>query len=329
MNCQNFESVVNDLARGRMLELAAREGGLAHADSCARCATRLAGERKLTSGLRALAQASAHESAPAHVEAALVSAFRERASKTNNSAAHGDAEREVVAPAHDGISTGTRAFGRIEAARTRRRFSGWELRAAAVVAMFAAGLVVTFFLHDESIPNEGLFVDGGTNVSTPAREGDGETSSTAQGLEPQSSPQKLSPQAVAVLEGAGGAPDDRFERAGQQSASRRLQAGQTRMTAARYGEASAASGVRPHRGARAAGESTAAEETEIATDFFPLAGASELMPTQGGHVVRVELPRTALASFGLAVNGERTSGRVKADVLLGDDGMARAIRFVR
>jgi hypothetical protein len=49
----------------------------------------------------------------------------------------------------------------------------------------------------------------------------------------------------------------------------------------------------------------------------------------GGHVVRVELPRSAMASFGLPVNFERAGGRVKADVLLGDDGIARAIRFVR
>ena len=48
-----------------------------------------------------------------------------------------------------------------------------------------------------------------------------------------------------------------------------------------------------------------------------------------GHLVRVELPRSALASFGLPVNAEATGDRVKADVLMGQDGIARAIRFVR
>jgi hypothetical protein len=47
------------------------------------------------------------------------------------------------------------------------------------------------------------------------------------------------------------------------------------------------------------------------------------------QVVRVELPRSALQSFGLPVNAERAGERVKADVLLGHDGVARAIRFVR
>jgi len=36
-----------------------------------------------------------------------------------------------------------------------------------------------------------------------------------------------------------------------------------------------------------------------------------------------------MASFGLPVNQERAESRVKADVLIGEDGLARAIRFVR
>ena len=67
---------------------------------------------------------------------------------------------------------------------------------------------------------------------------------------------------------------------------------------------------------------------EIATDFFPLMNGGQLTPGDAGHVIRVEVPRTALASFGLPVNADRAGGRVKADVLMGEDGMARAIRFV-
>jgi hypothetical protein len=49
----------------------------------------------------------------------------------------------------------------------------------------------------------------------------------------------------------------------------------------------------------------------------------------GGQLVRVELPRSAMASFGLPVNLDRANERVKADVLVGSDGQARAIRFVQ
>jgi hypothetical protein len=66
---------------------------------------------------------------------------------------------------------------------------------------------------------------------------------------------------------------------------------------------------------------------EIATDFIPVSG-SELMPLDEGLVVRVELPRSALVAFGLPMNMERADERIKADVVLGNDGLARAIRFV-
>jgi hypothetical protein len=49
----------------------------------------------------------------------------------------------------------------------------------------------------------------------------------------------------------------------------------------------------------------------------------------GAQVVRVELPRSAMVSLGLPVNMDRYGERVKADVLLGADGLAHAIRFVQ
>jgi len=69
--------------------------------------------------------------------------------------------------------------------------------------------------------------------------------------------------------------------------------------------------------------------TEIATDFIPViyGGAANL--AEGGRMVRVELPRSAMASFGLPVHMDRVNQKVKADVLLGVDGLAQAIRFVQ
>ena len=49
----------------------------------------------------------------------------------------------------------------------------------------------------------------------------------------------------------------------------------------------------------------------------------------GGQIVRVQLPRSALVNFGLPVNMDRYSEKVKADVLIGVDGLAHAIRFVQ
>jgi len=68
---------------------------------------------------------------------------------------------------------------------------------------------------------------------------------------------------------------------------------------------------------------------EIATDFIPLVQGEDLTRMEGGQVMRVEMPRSALMSYGLPMNMERANERIKADVVVGNDGLARAIRFVR
>ena len=67
---------------------------------------------------------------------------------------------------------------------------------------------------------------------------------------------------------------------------------------------------------------------EVVTEFFPLNGNS-LTTNEEMQVVRVKLPRQVLAAFGLPVNEARADERVTADVLLGADGLAHAVRFVR
>ena len=70
-------------------------------------------------------------------------------------------------------------------------------------------------------------------------------------------------------------------------------------------------------------------ESEVATRFMPIGYAGPINLQDGGQLVRVELPRSAMLSMGLPVNMDRYTERVKADVLLGSDGLARAIRFVQ
>jgi len=70
-------------------------------------------------------------------------------------------------------------------------------------------------------------------------------------------------------------------------------------------------------------------QREVATGFLPVGYARPMAFQDGGQLVRVELPRSAMASFGLPVNLARANERVKADVLVGSDGQGRAIRFVQ
>ena len=68
--------------------------------------------------------------------------------------------------------------------------------------------------------------------------------------------------------------------------------------------------------------------TEVATEFLPLPYYH--VPMNTGSTVRIQVPATALVLFGLAPNDFREwDGTVQADVLVGDDGLARAVRFVR
>jgi hypothetical protein len=68
---------------------------------------------------------------------------------------------------------------------------------------------------------------------------------------------------------------------------------------------------------------------EIATDFMPLGYLSPATFQDGGQIIRVELPRSTLVNFGLPVNMDRYHEKVKADVFIGLDGLAHAIRFVK
>ncbi|MBI2679698.1 MAG: hypothetical protein HYX25_01665 [Candidatus Solibacter usitatus] len=71
----------------------------------------------------------------------------------------------------------------------------------------------------------------------------------------------------------------------------------------------------------------AAVKREVVTDFIPVMVDPD--PFERGRLVRVKLPRSALTAFGLPVNEERLEERIQADVLIGEDGLARAIRFVK
>jgi hypothetical protein len=68
---------------------------------------------------------------------------------------------------------------------------------------------------------------------------------------------------------------------------------------------------------------------EVVTEFFALVEGERLVSLDSLQVIRVELPSSALLTVGLPVDVETPNEPVKADVVLGQDGLARAIRFVR
>jgi anti-sigma factor RsiW len=78
MSCRNYETILTEVARGQMLDAGAKTDALAHAETCPRCAVRLADQKALSAGLRSLSASAAAAQTPARVEAALSEAFRQR-----------------------------------------------------------------------------------------------------------------------------------------------------------------------------------------------------------------------------------------------------------
>ena len=64
------------------------------------------------------------------------------------------------------------------------------------------------------------------------------------------------------------------------------------------------------------------------SEYLPLTYLTAGTAMESGTVVRVELSRSALASLGFNTSGDNSDAAVKAEVILGDDGVARAIRLV-
>ena len=249
MNCQRFENVVSELARGQMMAAEQRSEALAHSDACEECAAHLRNEEMLTRGLQSLAAEMKTMAASPELENKLREAFR---------------MRDAVAP----IS------------RTQSNSRYW-LAAVAAVLLIVMGVVAVRRRATVDTPRQA--------ITKPA---------------PQ---EKVVPNNAPVEEQVvENQTEDVTPRLVVHRPNRRLNS-------------------RRAPGPRVANH----VRNEVATDFIPLGYMNAAHFQDGGQIVRVELPRSALAKFGLPVNMDRFNEKVKADVLYGTDGLARAIRFVQ
>jgi hypothetical protein len=289
MNCNNFGAIISDLAREQMLEANLREGALQHMEECEACARLLETERVLTRGFRSLAASMEGCVAPATVEASLLAKFRERTEAAQSS--------NVV----------------VEMPQRAKRWQRFypHAVAAALLLMFAFGGASMLRLRQGQTPapqSKAPLASNSNKADTQAMaaspdttqagidEGGNEAAAAVDNSGSKEHGQKLSQGELAVIYGT--APT---RRSGYQNVPR--------------------SGVNEGR--------KTSTSREIATDFMPVSYGDNLNDIDNGRIVRVEMPRSALAQFGLPVNMDRANERIKADVLIGDDGMARAIRFVR
>ncbi len=298
MNCGKFETVLIDLARADVMDAALRAEAAAHAENCAPCAARLADERALTQCLRAFASASENIEAPPQIETALRAAFQKRAADT-------------ITISHSPAPASTVSFFK---AKTARRKFMWAAIAAMLFVAFGLTAATLSFRTQTSMETATTNTESSRPVFSI--------------IPPVSPPDNETPLRNIIRTGS--------TAAGRQTSLAPAPKNAERLTAANYVNKPSARRIN-HSGrmiddARADIKDAATMtggEGEIATDFLPLVDADSSAAQEGGQLVRVEMPRTALAAFGLPMNVERADEPVKADVVVGVDGLARAIRFVR
>jgi len=66
-----------------------------------------------------------------------------------------------------------------------------------------------------------------------------------------------------------------------------------------------------------------------ATGFVSIPGTDGLPDFESGEIVRVEIPLTSLPTYGIEILPDARRTPVAADLLVGQDGRARAIRLVQ
>ena len=72
----------------------------------------------------------------------------------------------------------------------------------------------------------------------------------------------------------------------------------------------------------------AQRQAEELADFIPLPFADQDAPLGSGEVVRIQLSEADLGLLGVPVSEDSSGRSLTADVVIGEDGLARAIRFV-
>jgi hypothetical protein len=236
MKCQSLSEAIVEVARGRTVGVGTAAAVDSHVEHCRACAAKLARERELTAGLRALAAATSGARPSAGMEVTLLQAF---------------AGQHATVP-------------------TRTSVGRWWLQIAAA-AVLAVGGFVWWRVPVAHTP-------AGTSGAVPLAAG------------------KAEPAAVSGLQAPAVEPTV-----------------PTRPVAAR----------------RVVARDKATRSGVIRVEGFVMLPAALGLPDfESGEIVRMELPIASLPAYGIEIEPDARATPVEADLLVGQDGQARAIRLV-
>jgi hypothetical protein len=345
MSCQDFEFVSIELARGSLVDAAVREAAKSHVAACAPCAARLRRERALSSALREVGASMREREAPARVEAALLTAMRERraaatadaATVITTAAAAAEAPGSQTATQREIVKASRREVVAISrfAPRARRALYAAAIAASLLVACAVAWRTLSQKTQVERVADgtKSVKQDQGAELAKHDRRAESAKNEQAKN---ELNDQAKNEQAKDALNEQGNEPTAPgvVERGGASGgmnvarpAARRRARGAVESLPIVFAEDGGR--VTPDDGAAAASPVAASAADLAATsDFVPLVAADSATPLDSGQMVRVQVSRAALAALGLPVNASRAGETVRADVLLAHDGTARAIRLL-
>ncbi len=330
MNCDSFQVILQDLGRGFPLELRTRQEGLAHAEKCPACAARLKDECRLLAGLEAVAASFADIQAPPTVEEALLRAFRKRTIQKGESVQARHPEPLQVSPNRP-LTRPSGTLSPVERAVVKKEILSPRPQQGRAERGEGAGLVEHDLLPKPSRAVRGdwpllvaalallaISLSAWFSLQRPARRPDQGVAQTKPPLTQKIPPELSSRPLPRVVPEAPKATRNPLVQAESGSSHRpAVQASHLHHLA-----------VPPDLEKPGAQDEAEVEPTEVATEFLPLSYGDPVSSEEGGQLVRIRLPRTTLLTFGFPMSEELAPEPIKADVLLGEDGRARAIRFV-
>jgi hypothetical protein len=352
MTCQECQPLAIDLARGLppfdVGGAVQRADVLSHVAACKRCAQWLREQEALSQALRAAAEADASSSAPPGVEANVMAAFRARQAQRLKPVPRtvplplSLAPLESVADAADPRAKSeqlVRAW-RWPAAWRAGRAPAFAFAAAAIIVIAAFTMAsVRWLIPTATSPNAGTHRAAGTSTPpsapAPSPSAAARTGRTAEPAGARITGAGTNAAVVEVLPDKGtkttkGRPAPPRVPAPHGATARGFDA--THEASAGHRETRGASVTRVANTARRGSTTRASSVARGANEFngpaFVLLPYVEpLRPTEMRHIMRVRMPRTQLTAGGVQASG--VDDAVLADVLVGEDGTARAVRIVQ
>jgi hypothetical protein len=70
-------------------------------------------------------------------------------------------------------------------------------------------------------------------------------------------------------------------------------------------------------------------DSEAITDFIPLTYLTRSTAIESGQVMRVKVPVSTFIALGVPINNRHADELVNAELVIGDDGVMRAVRLLK